>query len=71
MNIDKIRNLIVKNIDKSVCFKLNGSRNQTEEFSGRIINAYRSVFIIRLLDTDMVRSFAYTDILIGNLEIKL
>lgn len=67
--IDMVKNRVVKYLGKDVMFRYNGSRNQVEEFSGRIINCYKYVFII---DTDtIVRSFSYSDVLIGVLEIDI
>ena len=36
---------------------------------GRIINTYKYLFVVKPNDTGIKRSFTYTDILIGNLEI--
>ena len=50
-------------------FRYNGSRNQIEEFSGKITACYKFVFII---DTgDIVKSFSYSDVLIGALDIDI
>ena len=70
MTIDKIKDIVIKNKDKVINFKYNGSRNQIEEFEGRIENAYKSIFTIRI-DNNITKSFSYTDILIGDLEIKV
>ena len=69
MTIEKIKDNIKLNMNKVLNFKINGSRNQIEEFKGMITNAYKSIFLIKINDTDIVKSFAYTDVLIGNLEI--
>ncbi len=71
MNIEKIKQLITNNINKEVKLKFNGNRNQVEEFSGIITSAYKCIFLIKTNNNDLVRSFTYTDILIGNLEIKV
>lgn len=71
MNINKIRSFVTKNKGKVFSFKFKGARNQTEEFSGRIVEVYRSIFIIKVLDyTNRVKSFSYNDILTNSLEIK-
>ena len=50
-------------------FRYNGSRNQIEEFSGTITCCYKFVFTI---DTgDLIRSFSYSDVLIGVLDIDI
>ena len=71
MNIEKIKQIITTNQNKKIDFKFNGNRNQTEEFSGIITNAYKCVFLVKICKTDLIRSFSYTDILIGNLEVKV
>ena len=70
MTLDSVKSFIKSNVNKNLNFKYNGSRNQVVKFSGKIVNIYPCVFIIRSNDNDFVRSFAYSDVLIGNLEIK-
>ncbi len=67
--INKIRNDLLNKMDKVLNFRYNGTRNQTEEFKGIITEIYNSIFIVRIVDKEEVRSFTYSDILIGNLEI--
>ncbi len=70
MNIEKIRNEMNCKKGKLLKFKFNGSRNQTEEFEGRIIDTYPAVFTIEIKNQDnRIKSFTYSDILIENLEI--
>lgn len=71
MSVEKIKKLIVSNVGKEINFRYNGARNQVEEFRGKIVSCYNSVFIIELEETSVIKSFAYIDILIGNLEICL
>lgn len=71
MSIEKVKKLVTSNIGKKMNFRYNGARNQVEEFKGKIISCYNSVFIIELDGTPVIKSFAYTDVLIGNLEICL
>ena len=70
MTINKIKDIISENKNKVINFKYNGSRNQTEEFEGKIENIYKSIFTIRTGD-NITKSFSYTDILIGDLEIRV
>ena len=70
MTIEKIKNNLEINQNKVLQFKINGSRNQVQEFRGKIIGLYRAVFLIKPEDNDIIQSFAYTDVLIGNVEIK-
>ena len=55
-------------MNKELEFKLNGPRNQNEEFRGKITKLYNSIFII-LDENNVVRSFTYSDVLIKNLII--
>ena len=48
MNINKIRNFIMKNKENTFSFKFKGARNQTEEFIGKIIGVYRSIFTVKV-----------------------
>ena len=49
-------------------FVFHGSRNMLDEFTGRIIGIYPAIFTI--LDSNgVLKSFSYSDLLIGNLEI--
>ena len=68
MNILKIKNNIENLKNKPLHFKINGSRNQIEEFDGKIIETYNYIFIIET--NNIKKSFSYSDILIENLEIK-
>lgn len=71
MNISKIRNFITQNKGKEFAFKFKGARNQIEEFSGEIVEVYRSIFIIKVNDpTKRVKSFSYNDLLTKSLEMK-
>lgn len=69
MNIATVRENIKKVKGKDLKFKFNGSRNQTEEFDGRIVETYRSIFIIHSDTDNRVKSFSYSDVLVDNLEI--
>ena len=71
MNIDKIRKDILKKRGNSFAFKFKGARNQIDEFIGRIVGVYQSVFTIEVMGkVKRIKSFSYNDILIHNLEIK-
>ena len=54
------------NVRKKFMFR--GSRNQIEEFEGVISALYPAVFVISI-DGNKLRSFSYSDVLIGNLKI--
>ena len=67
--IDKIRDKIVLLKNKKIKFRYNGSRNQIEEFYGVITECYNYVFIIKC--SDINRSFSYSDVLIGFLDVNI
>ena len=46
MNIEMLKNRISNYKGKTLNFRFNGSRNQIEEFSGKIIETYDSIFTI-------------------------
>ena len=71
MSVEKIKNFIDENKNQQINFRFNGSRNQIEEFSGKIINTYKSIFIIEVDGEPITKSFSYTDVLIGNLELLI
>ena len=70
MILDKIKDNVINKEGKVIHFKYNGSRNQIEEFDGVIIKCYKYVFLIKLIDNGVVKSFSYSDILIGTLIIN-
>lgn len=67
--IKKIKNDIIALKDKKIKFRYNGSRNQIEEFEGVITNCYNYVFVIK--SGSINKSFSYSDILIGNLDVNI
>lgn len=67
--IEKVREKVCDLKGKKIRFRYNGSRNQIEEFEGVIVACYNYVFVI---DTDKVnRSFSYSDVFIGVLELNV
>lgn len=68
MMIDKVKNFVLDNLEVERKFVFHGFRNMLDEFTGKIIGIYPAVFTI--LDSNgTVKSFSYSDLLIGNLEI--
>ena len=67
--IDKVRNDMLALRDKKIKFRYNGSRNQVEEFEGIITNCYNFIFVIQI--NNMRRSFSYSDVLIGVLDVNI
>ena len=67
--IYEARRFIRENVSKTVEVKVKGIRNKNELFVGSITDCYPNVFMI---STDKGnKSFSYTDVLIGNIEVKL
>lgn len=66
--ISKIRDDIIIKKGKRMKFKFNGARNQIEEFEGIIDGVYKYIFTIKTLKNE-IKSFSYSDVLIGNLEL--
>lgn len=71
MSIDKIKSFIEDNMNQQINFRFNGSRNQIEEFSGKIVSMYKSIFLVKVDGVSFTKSFSYADVLIGNLELSL
>lgn len=69
MEIDKTRLFIENNLNKKIFFKFNGNRNMVEEFTGKIVKTYKCVFLVKVDNQDVLRSFSYSDVLIGSLEL--
>lgn len=68
MMIDKIRENVRSKLSKKSRFVFFGSRNQIEEFEGIIVGCYKAIFTVELFD-NQIRSFSYSDLLIGSLKI--
>ena len=66
--IDKARLFVEENYNIEKKFVFHGTRNMLEEFSGKIVGIYPIIFTV--LDSNgLIKSFCYSDLLIGNLEI--
>ena len=70
MNIEKIKDRIDLCKGKIVNFRFNGTRNKIEEFTGIITNTYPSIFIVKNINNEELKSFSYSDVLIRKLIIK-
>ncbi len=67
MNIKRLKEKIEKLKDQEVIIRINGSRNQTEEFEGVITEIYNYIFVVA--NDNMKKSFSYSDLLINNIEL--
>ena len=43
MQIQRIKEVVKKNLNKKIKFRLNGNRNMIEEFTGTIIKTYNFI----------------------------
>lgn len=66
--IDKIKNELLDLKNRKIDLKVNNLRNKSEIVTGRIVEYYDRLFILKT-ETDLLRSFNYSDILIGNVEV--
>lgn len=66
--IGKVKDNIVCKRGRTIKFRFNGARNQIDEFEGKINGVYNYIFTIETLNKE-IKSFSYSDVLIGNLEI--
>lgn len=69
MNVDKVRDEVKSKEGKILHFKFNGSRNQIVEFDGEIIETHHSIFVVKLVDDNNIKSFSYSDLITSSLEI--
>lgn len=69
-SIEKIKTRMDSYRGQELFFRFHGSRNQTEEFFGTITNTYDSVFIISLKESQFIKSFSYSDVLMRKLTIS-
>lgn len=67
--IYEAKEFIRSNINKKVIIKVIGIRNKNELIDGIITECYPNIFVV---DTEIgKRSFSYSDVLIGNILVKL
>ena len=67
--IYEARNYIRSNKGKEVWVKIRGIRNKNEDIKGIISECYPNIFLVVTKDGN--KSFSYSDVLIGNIEVKL
>ena len=69
MNIKRLKDKIELLKGKKIHLKINGSRNQTEEFECIIIETYNYIFIVNVIEKNIKKCFSYSDVLINHIEI--
>ena len=67
--INQIKKELYVNSLKRLKIKINNIRNKSEYISGNIIEMYERIFIVNC-DDSIKRSFNYSDILTGNIEVE-
>lgn len=68
MNLDSAKKKVYEMLGKQYKFVYRGARNQIEEFRGKIVKCYPSIFIIET-DNHVIKSFTYSDFIIRNIKI--
>ena len=68
MNLDRARSFIKERINLTFKFIYVGSRNQKEEFVGKIIKCFNSVFVIETTEK-VIKTFSYNDFIMNNIKI--
>ena len=68
MNLSRVREMIKEKMNLPCSFVYRGPRNQVEEFDGRIIQCFPSIFVILTTD-NVIKSFTYSDYIIKNIKI--
>lgn len=69
-NIEKVKSRMDSYKGHELHFRFHGSRNQVEDFFGTITDTYGAVFIIKLKETESIKSFSYSDVLMKKLVIS-
>ncbi len=67
--INKVKDNIKSKKGEKLHFRFNGARNQIDEFDGIIVETYNSIFTIKTMNKNEIKSFTYSDVLIEKLEI--
>lgn len=68
MTIDAIRENIVKNKGNSIKVVHNEGRNKIYEYSGKLVEVYPNIFIVKVEDNK--KSFSYYDVLTNTVKIS-
>lgn len=68
MTIDAIRENIVKNKGNSIKVVHNEGRNKIYEYSGKLVEVYPNIFIVKVENNK--KSFSYYDVLTNTVKIS-
>ena len=69
MNLDIVREKIASYINKNVTVQVYGLRNKNFEYYGTVTGVYPYVFTVLINGTQ--KSFNYSDVIIGDVVVKL
>ncbi len=64
-----IKEVLIPYLGKTVKIKYNLGRNKYETYEAKIIKIYNFVFLIKLVKTDIIKSFSYADIITKTIKI--
>ncbi len=68
--IEKIKEDMKEHVGEEVRIIFNGGRNKIEEYSAVVTEVYKFIFVVKLnSDINELKSFTYSDILTGTVEI--
>ena len=68
MNLNRVKEMFKEKINIPCSFVYKGPRNQIEEFDGKIIQCFPSIFIVCTTD-NVIKSFTYNDFIMKNIKI--
>lgn len=70
MTLREIKSFINNNIGKKVLIKYNLGRNKYEKYDVIIKDAYDNIFIVQLVENNIIKSFSYSDVLTKTIKIN-
>ena len=75
LSVDSIREKINELVGKNIYMEVCRGRKQVKKYNGVVENTFRSVFVVRLTDTDKYSavsslSYSYNDVLCGDVIIE-
>ncbi len=68
-DVNYIKQFLTPYLGKIVKIKYNLGRNKYEIYEAKIIKIYNFVFLIKLINTDVIKSFSYVDIITKTIKI--
>lgn len=68
-NLKTIKDALKPHLNKTVKIKCNLGRNKSETYEAQIIKLYNCVFLIKLTENNIIKSFSYADIITKTIKI--